>query len=1205
MKKLFSHSQHGGAGEPASQGTAGLSGEGTHLTGASGGTDSHPIYDQFTKPSGEPGSATGNTPHFSNTADVRSAEGTTHSPSSVRQDSTLRPGQNVEAMSTASIKSGVLGFGQGKEEHAARDTPYSATHHAPTGEIRQEHATPGNDYSEDQNREFVSGQTEQHLLDQNSPSEQSSHLGRDTGLGAGAGSLAAHEYSSRREKNVPKTQTQQYSSQTPQRSYHEPEIATESDRSFPLAGGITGRRHDDTNLTNKSTGGLSSKRAGEDSPCTTNTKTSDFAAALTGENASHGSTANTGSVGDRELGTKDRETGDGVHDSRKGLAGAAGAAGILGAAAAHRQHESKQDPGQSAQAHASSGLPTMEQNTRGLTAPNAASDQRSLQDQSISGLHTDQSGPRDHALSGLPTEDRRTPEPEKRSSYSGLLFTTGPHVTDTANRTDPHLHIPGEFPEPTPLDEPAQPTFETPSPGGAITDGLSDPTAPPTEHSQNKDEHHFGRDAAFAGGAGAVGLGGHGTGKHHQRETTDIGGENLQTSPYSSSKIDPRVDGKTGRLDPTARSEPSASNQHHGRDAATVGGLAGGAGLAGYEASEHRPAAQENIPPTTTPHQQIPQSYSQTQNESQESQHRYGRDASLVGASAATAGGLYYANQRGEDKPQSGPATETIGSHKSNVANVLDPRVQPDPALQRHHETGPTPIDPATATVGPHKSNAANIVDPRVQPEPEKMKGHITAGPHHSDTLNKADPNVDTCGQSDQSHHYGRDAAFAGGAGATGVGAFEAAKMYGEHRSTQSSASMNEQRYDPTAPGAHAPNPTQTQSQHHYGRDAAVGGGALAAGAGTAAYLSSRDQPSATEGYQQPSATQGYQQLASHGYQQPAAQGYQQPSGQSYQQQSTDPSHQRFDSVQDPSQQSHNKLNIATASAAGVAGAGTAYGLSQHEQEKAEKERLAKLQKDQDKVIKDHEKKQAHDQKHANKVAAAEDKHLHKEMQKDAEKAQKKIEKEEAKAEKKHEKKEAKAEKNHEKEEDSGKKKRHSLLGFLHRDKKKSDADSGSDSGSPRHSKEYAATGAGAGAGLAGAAAYEAEQGNGHDRNRLHKDPPPGHPAREAMEQQSAVAGGKHEHRGIDGPIGDPNLVSGDHTTRHNVYGAHEPDEQNRTVIEPHTGLPMNVGKYGDGKGGTDGSNTVDGFHEVQANERVPKENVTNSKEIQKTNMLY
>jgi hypothetical protein len=54
--------------------------------------------------------------------------------------------------------------------------------------------------------------------------------------------------------------------------------------------------------------------------------------------------------------------------------------------------------------------------------------------------------------------------------------------------------------------------------------------------------------------------------------------------------------------------------------------------------------------------------------------------------------------------------------------------------------------------------------------------------------------------------------------------------------------------------------------------------------------------------------------------------------------------------------------------------------------------------------------------------------------------------------------------------------------------------------------------------------------------------------------------------------------------TQHNTYGA-EPvgsavGHSDNKVIEPHTGLPMNVGKYGDGHGGTDANPTVHGHHE-------------------------
>lgn len=92
-----------------------------------------------------------------------------------------------------------------------------------------------------------------------------------------------------------------------------------------------------------------------------------------------------------------------------------------------------------------------------------------------------------------------------------------------------------------------------------------------------------------------------------------------------------------------------------------------------------------------------------------------------------------------------------------------------------------TDTGPASNTLGPHKSNALNVIDPRVQPEPEKMKGHAanTSGPYQSDTLNKVDPRVDDTKTGDSQHHYGRDAAIVGGAGAVGVGGYEATKQDG------------------------------------------------------------------------------------------------------------------------------------------------------------------------------------------------------------------------------------------------------------------------------------------------------------------------------------------------------------------------------------------------------------------------------------------
>ncbi|KAF2789327.1 hypothetical protein K505DRAFT_365717 [Melanomma pulvis-pyrius CBS 109.77] len=1047
--------------------------------------------------------------------------------------------------------------------------------------------------------------TSQQLSGNTGEKEKTSHLGRDAAIGAGAvgaGGLAAHTLSNRREDHISRDATQHNTTT---------EGTTGTNRSFPLAGGVA---------TSQPT---------QHSPVATS---------------------------DREPGTKEKEVGvveDHSH-GREALAGAA-AAGVAssGIHSSQHAHERERDH---------TGL------AQGATTTTASSTiPLSQQERRPTGEH-DHAG-HGHTFTGDPCKSGAEPSP------SGTMFSGGPHVTDTANRVDPHLHIPGEFPDPTPAEEISEPSFGGGA-GVATTGGLRDTPTGQTKSTLESDkptsEHHYGRDAAVAGGVGAAGLGAAAAGRHHQKETPEIGGSQFprETSPYSSKTVDPRIYGKTGVPDNTTeQSVPSsqlrdASKSTHDRDAAVA---------AGYETSKQHGGLQGNVQPSTS--REVDQPSSQAQDE--QSKHHYGRDAALVGAGAATAGGLY-ASQR-DDKPETGPASGTIGPHKSNVANVVDPKVHPDPALQQHQVgSTSTPQDPATKTIGPHKSNILNILDPRVQPDPEKQKSHPTTDPSTAGT-----PKRDT--QPEDKHHYGRDAAVVGGTGAAGYGAYEAGKAYDSHRNTQSAASMDEQRYDPSASSAH--DPTQP-SQHHHGRDAAVAGGVGAAGAGTYAATKSHEgstlQPSTSEGHvhyptagspeepyrggsphqgkdaavaggvgaagagaytaskdapptsfaqqlqHEPTAkgTEDPKQLSEHHYGRDAAiagglgtagagayaatrkndtpessvpqQQHHDPTTQvpsdpnqqsqhhygrdaavaggvgaagagtyaatrgnesarqpqvSHESQQPNVAHQRYDSAQVPDQPQHQKRDTAALGAAGVAaGAGAGYGLSQHDAEKAEKERLAQqkahdkdlehqrkeqqkeLEKQQKGQQKELEKQHTKEEKQHNKLAAAEDKHHQKEL---------------AKEEKQHQKEAEKLEK----EEEKGEKKHH-LFGFLHRDKKdKQDklVDEKSESGAPRDSQDYAAGGtAAAGVGAAGIGAgpyedrYAGDQDSDSDgkrqRARLHKDPPPGHPAREAMES------GKNEHMGTDGPIGRPDQVSGDHTTQSGVFGAHEPDAQTRTV---------------------------------------------------------
>jgi hypothetical protein len=92
--------------------------------------------------------------------------------------------------------------------------------------------------------------------------------------------------------------------------------------------------------------------------------------------------------------------------------------------------------------------------------------------------------------------------------------------------------------------------------------------------------------------------------------------------------------------------------------------------------------------------------------------------------------------------------------------------------------------------------------------------------------------------QSSTRRHEG-EAAIAGGAGASGLGAYEAKKHHDEKHSlppTQSqghTAGANAPGATGTAPGeAFGSSSTNPQDQHHYGRDAALAGGAGATGLG-------------------------------------------------------------------------------------------------------------------------------------------------------------------------------------------------------------------------------------------------------------------------------------------------------------------------------------------------------------------------------------
>lgn len=70
------------------------------------------------------------------------------------------------------------------------------------------------------------------------------------------------------------------------------------------------------------------------------------------------------------------------------------------------------------------------------------------------------------------------------------------------------------------------------------------------------------------------------------------------------------------------------------------------------------------------------------------------------------------------------------------------------------------------------------------------------------------------------------------------------------------------------------------------------------------------------------------------------------------------------------------------------------------------------------------------------------------------------------------------------------------------------------------------------------------------------------------------------------------NSLTRSRESRTGGHGAHQAGGQEGVVIEPHTGLPMNVGKYGTGAGGTDGNETIHGLHSHGAGNETSSANV-------------
>ncbi|KAG4432827.1 hypothetical protein IFR05_011692 [Cadophora sp. M221] len=414
---------------------------------------------------------------------------------------------------------------------------------------------------------------------------------------------------------------------------------------------------------------------------------------------------------------------------------------------------------------------------------------------------------------------------------------------------------------------------------------------------------------------------------HTARGTTALGAAGVAGSGVHSQRVDEKDFGSTTGSsdlaqtfhavgDPSYTQGTNSSTDHHlGRDAAIVGGAGVGAAAigAGLSSTQHTGSQGPHI--TFAANQLDPAVNTRASGHedgihhspihgggAEEADHHHG--GTFSESAAALGRGPGQPSQQQTDRgtgfglaPSTGPAPHTVGPHQQDIANVLDPRVNPSNAAgQAAQDTSQTTSHSTVDSSGHHYGRDAAIGAGVVgaaglagsQYQSTQSRSDIgtsnaagnsglssgpapnTAGPHKSDMLNRADPRVianptvaqgnpqaqSVLGLSDKSHastggyatqpsdphqkdyNYGKDAALAGGV----TSAFLAGQHHGQSGTADpslvgqhgaSTTSQDPYSASSTQRSTIDPN-TDRLNDHHLGRDAAIAGGV--ADVGGAAY---------------------------------------------------------------------------------------------------------------------------------------------------------------------------------------------------------------------------------------------------------------------------------------------------------------------------------------------------------------------------------
>lgn len=269
---------------------------------------------------------------------------------------------------------------------------------------------------------------------------------------------------------------------------------------------------------------------------------------------------------------------------------------------------------------------------------------------------------------------------------------------------------------------PSAASATVPATGGQAPATYQQSTQPQTQ------EHHYGRDAAIAGGAGAVGAGGmYAATRDHDaprmqpadlQQAAGNPGQPVQVAPSATSANAPA----TGTQAPATyrqADQPQTQEHHYGRNTAIAGG-AGAVGAGGvYAANRDReePGTISHFSQTqggsTLPQTSAPATYNQTSRPGeqfqphttsdpsrsgvaqhsvpaaasttkQQDEHHYGRDAALAGgAGAVGAGGIYAATR---DRGQAADTThDAYGAEDPNKQNRLHKQSPDEKKLEKEH----------------------------------------------------------------------------------------------------------------------------------------------------------------------------------------------------------------------------------------------------------------------------------------------------------------------------------------------------------------------------------------------------------------------------------------------------------------------------------------------------------------------------------------